>query len=96
MLKVIAKRGLLPGAYEEYAALVKPLVDETRTEPGCIDYALYYDAAENTAVMIETWESQAHLEVHLQKLTASGYLEKMNAYSDPARPSVIEKYAYVY
>lgn len=96
MLKVVAKRHLLPGVKEAYFSLVKPLVEQTRQEPGCIDYALCYNEAENTAAMIETWQDEAALDAHLQKLRASEFPAKMNALTDMTRASAPEKYSFIY
>ena len=94
MIKLVAKRWLKPGVWEEYAALVKVLVDQTREEPGCVDYALYGDG--DLAVMMETWTDQAALDVHLARLKAENWGRRLNAYADPDRPALVEKYSEVY
>ena len=58
MIKLVAKRWLKPGAWDEYIALAQTLVDQTREEPGCVDYALYGVKEEDLAVMMETWTDQ--------------------------------------
>ena len=40
MLKLVAKRYVIPGKLDEYIAVAKGLVDQTRKEAGCIEYAL--------------------------------------------------------
>ncbi|WP_020617989.1 putative quinol monooxygenase [Paenibacillus daejeonensis] len=96
MLKIVAKRYLKTGVLDEYLAVVRPLVDASRQEPGCIEYALYINRDENAAVMMETWESEAALESHLKIVRAAGYPEKLNQFADPDHPSKVEKYDHVY
>ena len=96
MIKLVAKRWLKEGVWEEYIALARTLVDQTREEPGCVDYALYGVNEEDLAVMMETWTDQAALDVHLARLRAENWGERLNAYADPARPPQIEKYQELY
>ncbi|MBD2846585.1 antibiotic biosynthesis monooxygenase [Paenibacillus sp. IB182496] len=96
MLKIVAKRYLKPDTLDEYLVVVRPLVNASRQEPGCIEYALYFDRDEYAAVMMETWESEAALEEHLKIIRAVGYPEKLERYADPAKPSKMKKYNYVY
>lgn len=96
MLKVIAKRYLKSGVLDEYLTVVRPLVDASRQEPGCIEYALYINRDENSAVMMETWESEAALEEHLKIVRAAGYPELLNRYADPEKPAKVDKYDHLY
>lgn len=96
MLKVVAKRYLKSGCLDEYVRLAKELIDQTRQEEGCADYGLYYDPAQNLAVMMETWESQADLDRHLQHITSLGWPAKLNTYADPDRPGSVEQFQSIY
>ncbi|MBW4081215.1 putative quinol monooxygenase [Paenibacillus sp. S150] len=96
MLRIVAKRTLIEGVLEKYTALVQELADQTRQEPGCIEYTLYVNRGQNVAAIIETWESQEYLDAHLKVVEAAGYRERLNAYADPGQPVQVEKYEYVY
>lgn len=96
MLKIVAKRYVREGFFDTYVALAQRLVDQSRQEIGCIEYALYADRRENLAVIMETWESEAYLAAHLQLVRSEGWPDKLNAFADPERPAQAERYAYVY
>lgn len=96
MLKIVAKRYLIEGSYDAYVQLVKTLADQSRKEPGCIEYALYFNREQNVAATMETWENQECLDAHIAIVQSHGYPAKLNAYADPNRPAQIEKYEYVY
>ena len=95
MIKVVAKRWLLPDAWDEYTELAMELVDQTREEPGCVEYGLYR-AGEDLAVMMETWADQESLDAHLARLKAENWSARLNAWADPDRPPVVEKYLELY
>ncbi|MBQ1343304.1 MAG: antibiotic biosynthesis monooxygenase [Firmicutes bacterium] len=96
MIKLVAKRWLKEGAWDEYIALAQKLVDQTRQEPGCVDYALYGVKEDALAVMMETWADQGSLDAHLARLRAENWGARLNVYADPERPPVIEKYLELY
>jgi quinol monooxygenase YgiN len=48
------------------------------------------------AVMMETWADQGSLDAHLARLRAENWGARLNAYADPERPPVIEKYLELY
>lgn len=96
MLKIVAKRTLIEGTLEKYTAVVQELADQTRQEPGCLEYALYVNREQNIAAIIETWENQESLDAHLRIVEAAGFRERLNAYADPAKPVQVEKYEFVY
>ena len=63
--------------------IFKELLEETRKEPGCLQYDLYEQTNENdnnSAVrrlaMIECWESQDHMEKHLAMPHLDTFFEK--------------------
>lgn len=96
MIKIVAKRYLQDGVFEQYLAVVKELVDYSRQEAGCIEYALYADHEQRAAVIMETWASQEALDQHLVYVRQAGYPDKLNSFADPKRPAQVEKFAYVY
>ncbi len=51
------------GSKEAALAAVEPAIAAVHWEPGCLLYALH-DAPDGTLVMIEKWESVAHLDQH--------------------------------
>lgn len=96
MLKIVAKRYLKENSVEAYTELARELVDFTRSEEGCVDYGLYYDKAKNLAVMMETWESQYHLDKHLETIIAAGWPAKLNSFADPTKQGGVEKFEQLY
>ena len=96
MLKIVAKRYLKKGSLPEYTELAKELVDLTRAEEGCVDYGLYYDSQKNLAVMMETWETQAHLDRHLKRIIGEGWPERLNAFADPEKKGGAEQFEQIY
>ena len=54
-----------PGYTGDVLALLQNMVAHSRNEPGCLQYDLHRDNAdENTFVFYEIWESEAILEQH--------------------------------
>ncbi|MEK5032142.1 antibiotic biosynthesis monooxygenase [Paenibacillus sp. FSL R7-0302] len=96
MLKIVAKRTLIEGSLEKYTAVVQELADQSRQEPGCVEYVLYVNREQNVAAIIETWENQEYLDAHLKLVEAGGYRERLNAYAKPGQPVQVEKYEFVY
>lgn len=96
MLKIVAKRYLKQDCLAEYTAVVKELVDYTRSEDGCVDYGLYYDSKQNLAVMMETWESQEHLDKHLEKIISAGWPARLNAFADTSKKGGVEQFEQLY
>lgn len=64
-----------PEGREALNPLVMECISETRKETGCISYELYASLEqENTAMFIETWESQAALDTHTPEKFSSASL----------------------
>jgi len=60
---------------EDLKAVCMGLIEPTRKEDGCISYDLYQDTTNpGKFTFIENWQSQEHLDVHLQTphLVAAG------------------------
>ncbi|MBS4209374.1 putative quinol monooxygenase [Bacillus sp. FJAT-50079] len=66
MIKVVCKMKLKPDVtIEEYLALAREVISETRKEKGCIMYALHQDINDpSTLTMLEEWESEEALNEH--------------------------------
>ena len=66
-LHVIAMLRAKPGHESELRELASSLVEPTRAEAGCLRYELVEDP-EDPAILtfVETWESETHLEQHLE------------------------------
>ena len=58
------------GKREEYIKRLKEegVVDAVRKEDGCIRYDYYFsEKNENEILLIETWESKKHQEIHIEQ-----------------------------
>jgi quinol monooxygenase YgiN len=54
------------GSMREALEILRPIVERTRVEPGCISCRIYRDVAQEKMIMIEEiWSSQEKLEQHL-------------------------------
>jgi len=66
-VRVVARFSVKPECVQDFIeAARRTLIEPTRKEPGCIEYDLCQDMAEpGQFAMIETWESEQALAVHL-------------------------------
>lgn len=65
MITIIAKSIIKEGKIEEFKALAKELIDESRKEEGCISYNLNKDLNnENVLTFIEEWKSKEAIQSH--------------------------------
>lgn len=66
-VRVVARFAVQPDRADEFIeAARRTMVEPTRKEPGCIEYDLCQDLSEpGRFVMVETWESEEALAVHL-------------------------------
>ena len=66
-IRVVARFAVKPECVDDFiAAARRTMVQPTLKEPGCVEYDLCQDAADPTRfAMIETWEDEASLAVHL-------------------------------
>ncbi len=54
------------GSAREALEILRPIVERTRVEPGCISCRIYRDVQQEHTIMIEElWSSQEELERHL-------------------------------
>ncbi len=67
MITVVAKSVLKEDKVVEFKKLTEELIEETRKEKGCIDYALYEDIEnEGIFTFIEKWEDMDCLKAHFE------------------------------
>ena len=65
-MKLIAKRLIKEGNFDEVVKLYMQLVTPTRKEEGCISYELFQDEKNNRLVaVIEEWQNKEAFEKHL-------------------------------
>ena len=66
-IRVVARFAVKPECVGDFIdAARRTMVEPTRKEPGCIEYDLCQDQGDPTQfAMIETWEDEASLGVHL-------------------------------
>ena len=80
MKAVIASYTLMDGKADEFQAVAKKLVEETRKEKGCI----FYECCKNSDdpskyIMMEKWESDESIEAHMQTAHFLELIPKMRA-----------------
>ncbi|MCL2366426.1 MAG: antibiotic biosynthesis monooxygenase [Oscillospiraceae bacterium] len=68
-IRVVAKHNIKPEKRDEFIALMKQLVENTKKEDrGVINYGLYQDVKDpNVIAMLEEWESEEAIDEHLKK-----------------------------
>ncbi len=67
MVVVTAKIFFNPGKLKEAENILKELIEKTNQENGCIEYKSYLSSkSSDEIVIIEKWESQAHLDAHMK------------------------------
>lgn len=67
MLMTLAKFEARPGAMPELLELAQSLVECSRTDPGCLDYACYRDiTGSDTLLIVGRWTDQQALERHYE------------------------------
>jgi len=67
MISILAKNVVRPAEVESFKALARDLVLQTRTEPGCIAYALNEDLKDSRVLtFIERWENQEAIDAHMK------------------------------
>ncbi|MCX7341208.1 MAG: putative quinol monooxygenase [Hyphomicrobiales bacterium] len=65
MIYLIATLRITPGSLPAVIAAVKPCLDATRQEAGCISYDLHVDVTDPEAlVFVERWETREALAAH--------------------------------
>ncbi|NMA41899.1 MAG: antibiotic biosynthesis monooxygenase [Oligosphaeraceae bacterium] len=97
MLHVIARMSVKPGKMSELLKLLEALVPQVRAEEGCIRYEVCLDADSKIGVgpdkqaltILETWESEAHLEAHLAAPHMATYREQSAGLRDRSQLTLL-------
>ncbi len=65
MLRIVATNYINPQEREKFLSLVKPLIEESRKESGCIFYSLFEDINQpNCFTFIEEWADGDAIALH--------------------------------
>lgn len=89
MIHVLAHIELHPGTREKFLAEFHKIVEPVRAEDGCLEYGPTVDAATDIAaqqanpdrvIVVEKWESVAHLNAHLVAAHMLDYRPKVKDY----------------
>lgn len=92
MIRVIATFRLKPGSVQRAVEIAQKLVPPTRREAGCLEYTLVQSASEeNTLVMLESWESQLHLDAHSASAHFAEYVPQLSGLC--SEPPSVETYS---
>ncbi len=67
MIQAIVKLKLPTSRVKEAMAILRPLVESTKAEPGCIDCGLHRDALQDTVLVFQDrWNDEEGLQRHLR------------------------------
>lgn len=67
VLNVVAVLSAKPGSEDVVSGALTKLAAASREEEGCVSYALHVSHADPaTFITIEQWQSQEHLDAHMQ------------------------------
>jgi quinol monooxygenase YgiN len=67
MIIIVAQFTVLPGKIDALMKEVKPLIEATRKESGCITYILHQDIKNpDNFAFIEHWRDQASVDAHMR------------------------------
>lgn len=65
MILITAKAIVSPDNRKAYCAIAQTQVENSRSEPGCIDYGYYEDVmTPGTFIFVEKWQDQTALDFH--------------------------------
>ena len=77
MIHIVVVNEVKEGYLEVVKEQLALLVAETVKEEGCIRYNAFFSTNnENTISFVETWETQAHLDAHLETEHIKSYRAK--------------------
>lgn len=89
MLMTIAKFQARPGGVSHLLKLAQSLVENSRTEDGCLEYDCYQDVMDSdTLLLVGRWEGQAALEAHYEHPHFRDVLQKFGDWVIEAPPSI--------
>lgn len=92
MILVDAKCTIVPERHDDFIREVRDITPAVRKETGCIRYELVADVqVPGVFHFIEEWESQKHLDEHIQKPHMRVYFAKTSPWhSAPAELKIYE------
>ena len=78
MIIVHGRVPLLEDAEEQAMEIFEVLANESRLEPGCISYELFFNVEfPNELLIIQQWESVEHMEAHFRTDHMAWFLEQL-------------------
>lgn len=91
MLFVIATLTIEPGSLDAVITAVKPCLEATRREQGCISYDLHVAVDDDTKlVFVERWENRKALEAHFETPHLQKWREEGGKYFTGRKIEIIE------
>ena len=92
MILVDATCTIMPERHADFISEVRDIIPVVRKEPGCIRYELVADVhVPGVFHFIEEWESQKHLDEHIQKPHMRAYFAKTSPWH--SAPAELKIYA---
>lgn len=83
MILVIAKAIVKKDKLDEFKKVACDLIKNTRSEDGCIEYALYENNEDAyTLTFVEKWRDQKAIEQHVSTEFFNENIEKIKSYSE--------------
>ncbi|MCL2352027.1 MAG: antibiotic biosynthesis monooxygenase [Firmicutes bacterium] len=93
MINVVAVSRVKKECVEEYKRLAREMAAETRKEAGCLSYALFEDTSDDASLaFLESWESRAHLDAHMQSAHFRRIIPMLDALKEPGGESKVTLY----
>lgn len=94
MLRIIATNYIISEKREVFLSLVKPLIEQSRKEEGCLSYSLFEDTkTANVFTFIEDWRDQEAIDFHRNTLHFIEYVPQIKSFA--SRESIINIYSEV-
>jgi quinol monooxygenase YgiN len=93
MIGIVAEFVVKKDKVEEFLTTIKPLVEESNKEAGCIKYELHKNFNEdNKFAMMEEWKDQTAIDFHNSSKHFTTILPQLDAFmSEHAKVSFFEK-----
>lgn len=85
MITIVAKSIIKEGKVEEFKALAKELIEESRKEEGCISYNLNQDLNnKNVLTFIEEWQDKEAIALHNNSVHFTTIVPKFGEFREKA------------
>ena len=93
MLNVVAMCNVKKECVEQFKKIASELVAETKKETGCLSYDLFQDLnCETTLSFLESWESQEHLDAHMQTEHFKRIVPMLDELKEPGKDGGVTLY----